>query len=889
MKRRKSIATLEINFTKDKDYVEPAQEQIEKHIEHIEVPLKSNGKTTEPNTSVYSREEVLESSTKYFQEDTLAANVWMNKYALKDSEGNFYEKSPSDMHWRLASELARIEAKYPNPISREELYKLLKDFKYIVPQGGPMTGIGNSFQTASLSNCFVIGPDLKADSYGSIMKADEEQVQLMKRRGGVGHDLSHIRPQGSPVMNSALSSTGVLPFMERFSNTTREVAQDGRRGALMLSLSVKHPDVISFIEAKQDRTKVTGANISVKVTDDFMQALENNKSYTLQFPIDSTDPKYKKEVAAKEVWDKIIHNAWESAEPGVLFWDNVINEAIPDCYSEFGFSTVSTNPCGEIPLCPYDSCRLVAINLYSYVDQPFSEEAVFNFEKFKQHVRIAQRIMDDVVDLEIEKIDAILLKINKDPEPQEIKQTELNLWKKIKKKCLQGRRTGLGITGEGDMLAALNIRYGSDESLDFAENIQQSLALEAYRSSVEMAEERGFFEIYDAKKEKDNRFINRIKSADPELFERMVEIGRRNISILTIAPTGTTSLMTQTTSGLEPAFKVSYTRRRKVNPEEKDAKVSFTDESGDTWEEYHILHHKFKTWLSQNEYDPAEVAGWPEDKLNDLIAKSPYHKSTAADIDWIKKVQLQGRLQKWVDHSISVTVNVPTETTEQTIEQIYLEGWKAGCKGITVYREGSRDGVLVANSDSQKEESIKETNAPKRPKTVNANILRFNNDNEKWIAVIGELNGKPYEIFTGKAEDSFSIPSHVMKGWITKNRNKSGKSRYDFRYKDKDGFNVTIEGLSRSFNPEFWNYAKLISGVLRHGMPLKYVVNLVENLHLNEDSLNTWKNGMVRALSKLIPDGEIPLNNVCTSCGETTLVYEEGCLNCKNCGHSKCG
>ena len=879
MKRRKSTTTLEINFAKDQDHVKPVQKTEKKTVK----------KKVSPKPTVYSREEVLESSTEYFGDDTLAANVWMNKYALKDSQGNIYEKSPNDMHWRLASELARIEEKYPNPISREEIYKLLKDFKYIVPQGGPMTGIGNSFQTASLSNCFVIGPDLKADSYGSIMKADEEQVQLMKRRGGVGHDLSHIRPHGSPVMNSALSSTGVLPFMERFSNTTREVAQDGRRGALMLSLSVKHPDVSDFIQSKQDRTKVTGANISVKVTDDFMKAVEEDKPFILQFPIDSPDPKYRKEVRAKEIWNQIVHNAWESAEPGVLFWDNVLNEAIPDCYPEHGFNTISTNPCGEIPLCPYDSCRLVAINLFSYVDEAFGKEATFNFGKFKQHVRIAQRIMDDVVDLEIEKIDAILEKISRDPEPLEIKQTELNLWKKIKKKCLQGRRTGLGITGEGDMLAALGIRYGSDESLDFAENVQRTLALEAYRSSVEMAEERGSFQIYDPEKEKSNNFIQRIKSANSDLYDRMVANGRRNISILTIAPTGTTSLMTQTTSGLEPAFKVSYTRRRKVNPEEKDAKVTFTDESGDTWEEYHILHHKFKNWLKLNDQDPEQVAALPQEELDKVIAKSPYHKSTAEDIDWIKKVQLQGRLQKWVDHSISVTVNVPTKTTKKTIEAIYLEGWKSGCKGMTVYREGSRDGVLVSKEETNKEEAFMETTAPKRPKTVNANIIRFNNDNEKWIAVIGEVNGRPYEIFTGKAEDSFSIPSYVMKGWTTKNRNNNGRSRYDFRYKDKDGFNVTIEGLSRSFNPEYWNYAKLISGVLRHGMPMKYVINLVENLHLNEDSLNTWKNGIVRALSKLIPDGEVPLNNICTSCGEESLVYEEGCLNCKNCGHSQCG
>lgn len=846
---------------------------------------------TEISYQKYTREEAVKASLEYFGGDELAANVWINKYALKDSDGNLYEKSPEQMHKRLAKELARIENKYPNPLSEEEIYGLLKDFKYIIPQGGPMSGIGNNFQYVSLSNCFVIGPGDKADSYGSIMLTDEEQVQLMKRRGGVGHDLTHIRPGGTSVMNSALTSTGVVPFMERYSNTTREVAQDGRRGALMLSIGIDHPDSEAFIDAKQDRTKVTGANVSVKISDAFMKAVEAGENHIQKFPVDSDNPIMEQSVDAKALWDKIIHNAWKSAEPGVLFWDTVIKESIPDCYSDMGFETVSTNPCGEIPLCPYDSCRLLAVNLFSYVENPFTDKAEFNFDKFKKHIGIAQRLMDDIVDLEAEKIESILNKIDKDPEPEEIKNNERLLWEKIKKKTLQGRRTGLGITAEGDMLAGLGITYGTDDATSFAENVQKSLALAAYGSSVEMAGERGAFEIFDAQKEINNPFINRVKEADPSIYESMLEKGRRNIALLTIAPTGTTSLMTQTTSGLEPVFQVSYKRRKKVNPHDKDVKISFTDETGDSWEEYFVLHPKFKLWLQNQGYTNEQISTFTDAEMDELIVKSPYHKATASDIDWIKKVQMQGRVQKWVDHSISVTVNVPKETPVETINDIYIEGWKQGCKGMTVYRDGSRDGVLI-NKDEKKEkpaEEFTETAAPKRPNTLEAKIIRFNNNHEKWIAVVGMLNGKPYEIFTGKAEDAFHLPQYVSQGEVMKYRSENNTKRYDFRYKDKDGFGVTIEGLSRSFTPEFWNYAKLISGMLRHGMPLKYAISLVNNLHLNDDSLNTWKNGVVRALSKMLPDGTKPKNTKCTECGEDALVYEEGCLNCKSCGYSKCG
>jgi ribonucleoside-diphosphate reductase alpha chain len=874
---------------------------MEKTVINVDETTKTNDeiltaemtKNEESGLSTYTHEEALKDATKYFNGDELAASVWLNKYALKDSEGNIYESNPDQMHRRLAKEIARIESKYANPYTEEEIYDVLKGFKYIVPQGGPMTGIGNDFQIGSLSNCFVIGNEGNSDSYGGVMKIDEEQVQLMKRRGGVGHDLSHIRPKGSPVKNSALTSTGVVPFMERYSNSTREVAQDGRRGALMLSISIKHPDAQHFIDAKMDGTKVTGANVSVRIDDEFMRAVKSNSEYKQQYPIHSDDPLYTKTINAKEVWDKIIHNAWKSAEPGILFWDTVINESIPDSYADLGFRTVSTNPCGEIPLCPYDSCRLLAVNLYSYVENPFTEQATFNYEKFNKHTQIAQRIMDDIVDLEIEKVNRIIEKIEADPESLEVKRTELNLWQKIKTKSIQGRRTGVGITAEGDMLAALGLKYGTKEATEFSTDVHKKFALAAYRASVEMAKDRGAFPIYDSIREEKNPMINRIKDADPALYNDMIKFGRRNIALLTIAPTGTTSLMTQTSSGIEPVFMVSYKRRRKVNPNDKNVRIDFVDEVGDSWEEFHVFHHKFVTWLEVNGYDADEVSKMEEEELNKIIAKSPYHGATANDVDWVEKVRLQGAVQKWIDHSISVTVNVPNDVKEELVSQIYLTGWESGCKGITVYRDGSRSGVLVSNDKkSEKEEIINqflETNAPKRPDKLEAEIIQFNNDNEKWIAVIGLLDGRPYEIFTGAARESFSILSQVKKGWVIKSKSEDGKTRYDFQYEDSHGYKTTIEGLSRTFNEEYWNYAKLISGVLRHGMPLSFVVDMVDNLHLSEETLNTWKKGVVRSLKKFIPDGTKPAENTCPSCNEPSLVYEEGCLNCKSCGHSKCG
>jgi len=847
---------------------------------------------TENNTELkkYSHSQVLEEATKYFKGDTLAANVWMNKYALKDSEGNLYELTPDDMHRRIAKEIARIEKKYPNPMSEEEIYELLKDFKYIIPQGSPMAGIGNEFQIASLSNCFVIGNNGNSDSYGGIMKIDQEQVQLMKRRGGVGHDLSHIRPAGSPVKNSALTSTGIVPFMERYSNSTREVAQDGRRGALMLSISIKHPDSESFIDAKLEEGKVTGANVSVKIDDEFMNAVIENKTYKQQYPVDSKNPTFTKEINALDLWNKIINNAWQSAEPGILFWDTIIKESIPDCYADMGFRTVSTNPCGEIPLCPYDSCRLLAINLYSYVEKPFTSEASFNSELFVKHARMAQRIMDDIIDLELEKIDKILEKIDNDPEEEEIKRVERNLWLNIKMKALEGRRTGFGITAEGDMLAALGCKYGSEVATNFSVEVHKMLAIEAYRSSVILAKERGQFPLYDPKREANNPFIIRLKEASPTLYEDMVKFGRRNIALLTIAPTGSVSICTQTTSGIEPVFMVSYKRRRKVNPNDKNVKVSFTDEMGDAWEEYNVFHPKFINWLNVNNYDADEVKNYNEAQLEELIKKSPYYKATSNDIDWVSKVKMQGAVQKWVDHSISVTVNVPKETTKELVSKIYQTAWESGCKGITIYRDGSRSGVLVSNSDTKEDVyEFKETKAPPRPKKLEAEVVRFQNDYEKWIAVVGLLNNRPYEVFTGKA-DGFYLPPWVTKGWVIRNKEGNEKARYDFQFEDKEGYKVTIEGLSRSFNKEYWNYAKLISGILRHGMPLPFAVDLISNLNLDGDSINTWKTGVVRALKKYIPDGTQATDNACPECGaKGGLIYKEGCLTCKHCGYSKCG
>jgi ribonucleoside-diphosphate reductase alpha chain len=841
---------------------------------------------------IFSNEEVFQESLKYFKGDDLAARVWLNKYALKDSEGNIYEKSPADMHRRIASEIARIESRYKNPMTEEEVYDLIKDFTYIIPQGSPMTGIGNPFQIASLSNCFVIGNKGESDSYGGIMKIDQEQVQLMKRRGGVGHDLSHIRPKSSPVKNSALTSTGLVPFMERFSNSTREVAQDGRRGALMLSVSINHPDAEDFIDAKLEQGKITGANVSVRIDNSFMQAVKNNQNYTQKYPIFSQNPKFTKDINAKELWKKIVHNAWKSAEPGILFWDTIIKESLPDCYADLGYKTLSTNPCGEIPLCAYDSCRLLAINLFSYVVHPFTKEAYFDFELFKKHVAYAQRMMDDIIDLELEKVDAIIAKIDADPEDPEIKRIERNLWLEIRKKAEEGRRTGVGITAEGDMLAALGIRYGSEEGNDFAVNIHKTLALAAYRSSVEMAKERGAFGIFDAKREENNPFMMRIKEADPALYNDMQEYGRRNIALLTIAPTGSTSLMSQTTSGIEPVFMPVYKRRRKVNPNDKEVRVDFVDEVGDSWEEYVVFHHKFKQWMEVNGIDTTK--NYSNDEINELIEKSPYYKATSNDVDWLSKVKMQGAIQKWVDHSISVTINIPSDATEELVDKLYMTAWEEGCKGVTVYRDGSRSGVLISAEEKKEPKDIdvdyKLVFPTKRPQVLEADVVRFQNNKEKWIAFIGTIEGRPYEIFTGLAddEDGILLPRWVEDGFIIKNKDEKGNTRYDFQYANQRGYKTTIEGLSYRFNPEFWNYAKMISGTLRHGMEIENVVELINGLQLDNESINTWKNGVARALKRYVPDGT-QAKGKCSNCDSTNLMYQEGCLTCKDCGSSKCG
>lgn len=849
------------------------------------VPAAKEGK----NRKTYSAKEALETSVIYFDGDELAASVWVNKYALKDSFGNIYERSPDDMHRRLAAEFARIERQYANPVDEDTFYELLARFRYIIPQGSPMAGIGNDMQVSSLSNCFVIGNT--ADSYGGIIRTDEEQVQLMKRRGGVGHDLSHIRPKGSPVMNSALSSTGIVPFMERFSNSTREVAQDGRRGALMLTISIKHPDAEDFIDAKLEAGKVTGANVSVRIDDEFMRAALAGKTYRQQYPTDAEHPSVVKDIDAAKLWEKIIYNAWKSAEPGVLFWDTIIRESVPDCYADLGYRTISTNPCGEIPLCPYDSCRLLAINLFSYVDEPFTPQARFNFDKFRQHVQLALRMMDDIIDMEIEKVERILEKVKNDPEPEDLKRVEQALWEKVLHACVNGRRTGLGITAEGDMLAALGLRYGSDEAIEFAVKVQRELALNAYRASVNLARERGPFPIFDASREMRNPFIQRLREADSQLYDDMVKYGRRNIALLTIAPTGTTSLMSQTTSGIEPVFMVSYLRRRKVNPNDKDVRVDFVDEVGDHWEEYHVFHHKFADWLRIQGYDLNAVTKMTKEDLQKLIEKSPYYRATANDVDWVQKVKMQGAIQKWVDHSISVTVNVPENTSVDMVKQIYQTAWEAGCKGCTIYRDGSRSGVLVSESKKSKASGDLPNGIfpAKRPVRLEADIVRFMNNNERWMAVIGLINGAPYEIFTGRAEDIFRLPEYVTKGWVIKAVDDEGKKRYDFQFTDRDGYRVTIEGLSRSFNKEYWNYAKLISGVLRQGMRLDKVVELVSGLNAEEDYINTWKNGVVRALKRYVPDGTKVEKEACPHCHTTNLVYKEGCVICSECGYSECG
>lgn len=857
---------------------------------------------------IYSYEEAFKSALNYFKGDELAARVWVNKYAMKDSFGNIYEQSPEDMHWRIANEVARIEKKYANPMGAAEVFELLDHFRYIIPAGSPMTGIGNNHQIASLSNCFVIGLEGNADSYGAIMRIDEEQVQLMKRRGGVGYDLSHIRPKGSPVNNSALTSTGLVPFMERYSNSTREVAQDGRRGALMLSVSIKHPDSEAFIDAKMEEGKVTGANVSVKITDEFMEAAVNDKPYIQQYPINADRPSFTKEVSAKQIWEKIVHNAWKSAEPGVLFWDTILKESIPDCYADLGFQTVSTNPCGEIPLCPYDSCRLLSLNLYSYVIDPFTDHARFDFETFAKHVQLAQRIMDDIVDLEMEKIDLILNKIKSDPQSDEVKGAEYHLWEKIKDKSGKGRRTGVGITAEGDMIAAMGLRYGTQEATNFSVEVHKTLALNAYRSSVAMAKERGCFEIFDAKREQNNPFILRLKGEDAQLYADMVEYGRRNIACLTIAPTGTTSLMTQTTSGIEPVFMPVYKRRRKVNPNEPDVHVDFVDEVGDSFEEYIVYHSKFLTWMQVNGIDAAKK--YSQDEIDALVKQSPYYKATANDVDWLMKVRMQGAIQKWVDHSISVTVNLPNNVDETLVNKLYIEAWRSGCKGCTIYRDGSRSGVMISVSKKDKKEEAqtneKDLNAAiehyeppfqrpevveHRPKELDCDVVRFQNNKEKWVAFVGLLNGYPYEIFTGLQDDEegIALPKSVTKGKIIKQTADDGTHRYDFQFENKRGYKTTVEGLSEKFNPEYWNYAKLISGVLRYRMPIDHVMKLVSSLQLKDESINTWKNGVERALKKYVTDGTKASGLKCPVCGEESLVYQEGCLICTNCGASRCG
>ena len=861
----------------------------------------------------YSFDEAFEASLRYFGCDELAARVWVNKYAMKDSFGNIYEKSPEDMHWRIANEVARMEQKYKNPISAQEIFDLLDHFRYIIPAGSPMTGIGNNYQIASLSNCFVIGLDGDADSYGAILRIDEEQVQLMKRRGGVGHDLSHVRPKGSPVNNSALTSTGLVPFMERYSNSTREVAQDGRRGALMLSVSIKHPDAEAFVDAKMEEGKVTGANVSVKITDSFMEAAVNDRPFVQQFPIDAERPVYKKEISARKLWEKIVHNAWKSAEPGVLFWDTIIRESLPDCYADLGFRTVSTNPCGEIPLCPYDSCRLLSINLYSYVKNPFTEEAIFDFDLFRKHALLAQRLMDDIVDLEMEKIDRIMEKIKSDPQNDEVKHAEYHLWEKIKEKSGKGRRTGVGITAEGDMIAAMGLRYGTEEATKFAVEVHKTLALSAYRSSVTMAQERGAFSIFEAERERNNPFVLRIKEADPQLYSDMMKYGRRNIACLTIAPTGTTSLMTQTTSGIEPVFLPVYTRRRKVNPNDTDVHVDYVDEVGDSFEEYIVYHKKFLEWMKINGLDTTKK--YTQAEINDLVKRSPYYKATANDVDWLMKVRMQGAIQKWVDHSISVTVNLPNNVDEALVNKLYVEAWRSGCKGCTIYRDGSRSGVMISVSKKDKkkkndngretsqdsdlnssEEKHEHVCTPpqvveERPQVLDCDVVRFQNNKEKWVAFVGLLDGYPYEIFTGLQDDDEGIvlPKSVTKGKIIKQTNADGTHRYDFQFENKRGYKTTVEGLSEKFNPEYWNYAKLISGVLRYRMPIDHVIHLVGSLQLKDESINTWKNGVERALKKYVTDGTTVSGQTCPICGQETLVYQEGCLICTNCGASRCG
>lgn len=888
-----TMETVDVQQQVAAELIHSREQVMQQMTQKMNVEAENKIETEEPQKTVYQKSEIFPDVVKYFGGDELAAGVWIDKYALKDSNGNIMERTPEDMHHRMASEFARIEKRYVNPMSEEQIFQLFDKFKYVIPQGSPMAGIGNRDQVVSLSNCFVIGNDANSDSYGGIMKMDEEQVQLMKRRGGVGHDLSDIRPSGSHVQNCALSSTGVVPFMERYSNSTREVAQDGRRGALMLTISIKHPDSEKFIDAKMTEGKVTGANVSVKVDDDFMKAAKTGTSYTQQYPIRSENPQYKQEIDAPKLWKKIIHNAWKSAEPGILFWDTIQRESVPDCYKTDGFETVSTNPCGEIPLCPYDSCRLIAMNLYSYVENPFTDKAYFNMPLFREHVQCAQRLMDDLIDLELEKIDQILAKIDSDPESEDVKRVERELWLKIRKQSTKGRRTGLGITAEGDMLAALNIRYGSDEGNAFSTELHKQLALAAYRSSVTMAKERGAFPVYSCIKEGHNPFIQRIQKADPKLYEDMIRYGRRNIALLTIAPTGSVSICTQTTSGLEPAFNVYYKRRRKVNPNDMSIKKNTVkDVMGDSFEEYIVFHQKFVTWAETQGYKYEQMMTMSEKELQELMQKSPYYKATAADTDYIKKVELQGSVQKWVDHSISVTVNLPSDIDEQTVADLYMKAWEVGCKGLTVYREGSRDGVLItASKDEKKPEKQEKPKNFKRPKELQADVIHFKNNSEDWVAYIGLYNGQPYEIFTGKTgEESFILPKWVDHGIIVKNRHEDGSKSYDFKYLDKAGYEVILRGLDRCFDQEFWNYAKLTSALLRNGIPVNNIVSIISGLNFRQESINSWRNGVCRALKKFVQDGTKQKGVECPNCHQLdTMEFKEGCLVCSNCGYSKCG
>ncbi|WP_431136467.1 adenosylcobalamin-dependent ribonucleoside-diphosphate reductase [Psychroserpens mesophilus] len=838
----------------------------------------------------YTYNDVFKHALPYFNNDELAATTWINKYCLKDNQGNYLEKTPDEMHLRMAKEFARVEKKYAvsqaaldnlsaygkqrNPLDETKIYQLFKDFKYVIPQGSVMFGLGNDQVIASLSNCIVVPSVL--DSYGGVCYTDEQLAQLFKRRCGVGVDLSELRPKDAQVSNAAGSTTGAVSFMNRFSNTTREVAQNGRRGALMLTMDVKHPDIEDFITIKQDLTKVTGANISIRLSDEFMQAVVNDTKFTLQWPIESKTPTYTKEINAKDLWQKIITCAHNTAEPGLIFWDRQHHYSTSSIYPEFKNS--STNPCSEIAMQGGDSCRLIAVNLFSFVEAPFTKKAKFNFKKFYEVVYESQRLMDDLVDLELEAVEKILDKINTDPEPDTIKRTEKETWELLKETGRKGRRTGLGFTALADAIAGLGIKFDTDDALSVVDDIMKTKMTAEFDSSIDMAITRGQFEVFNRNIEDTSEFVQMMAKEFPETYERMMEFGRRNISISTVAPTGSLSMLAQVSSGIEPVFLLSYIRRRKVNTNDENSKVDFVDDLGDGFEEFTVYHKKYETWMN--------TTGKTE------VFKSPYAGATAPEIDWKKRVEMQALVQKYTTHSISSTINLASDVTVDLVGDIYIDSWQKGLKGITVYRDGSRSGILVSTDDDSKEKNTKvtETLIAKRPDVVEAEIVRFHNESEKWLAVIGLVDGRPYEIFTGKMKDAFNLPQWVEKGWVIKNRNEDDTSRYDFQYIDNEGYKITIEGLSRSFNKEFWNYAKLISGVLRHGMPIPYVVDLIQNLNLYDDHINTWKNGVARALKRFVPEGAEAVDKKCPSCNDPEgLIFEEGCLKCKSCGHSKCG